>query len=213
MKNYHVPISPAERTARYEELLEPLSPNQLRQIYSGLVQNGQLQAGTLSEITAETLAETCRSVDHVELVLSVSDSEDSAMIEQLMSRQIIRGPVGADRQASPHRRPNGSWSAGRRSAGSSGGSSGAPSAPRQPRGPAPPDNRVLASVAPNPKKAGSKAHEVYACYVQGQTVREFVAAVVAKGRSEKDALDNLKYDIGRGFVQLAAEETTDAAQS
>ena len=213
MKNYHVPIPPAERVARYEELLEPLSPDQLRQIYSGLVQNGQLQAGTLSEITAETLAEACRSVDHVELVLSVSDSEDSAMIEQLMSRQIIRGPVGVDRQASPHRRPNGSWSAGRRSAGSSGGSSGAPSAPRQPRGPAPPDNRVLASVAPNPKKAGSKAHEVYACYVQGQTVREFVAAVVAKGRSEKDALDNLKYDIGRGFVQLAAEETTDAAQS
>ena len=210
MKNYHVPISPAERTARYEELLEPLSSDQLRQIYSGLVQNGQLQAGTLSEITAETLAEACRSVDHVELVLSVSDSEDSAMIEQLMSRQIIRGPVGADRQASPHRRPNGSWSAGRRSAGSSGGSSGAPSAPRQPRGPAPPDNRVLASVAPNPKKAGSKAHEVYACYVQGQTVREFVAAVVAKGRSEKDALDNLKYDIGRGFVQL---EASDAAQS
>ena len=125
MKNYHVPISPAERVARYEELLEPLSPDQLRQIYSGLVQNGQLQAGTLSEITAETLAEACRSVDHVELVLSVSDSEDSAMIEQLMSRQIIRGPVGADRQASPHRRPNGSWSAGRRSAGSSGGSSGA----------------------------------------------------------------------------------------
>jgi len=211
VKNYHVPISPAERAARYEELLEPLSPDQLRQIYSGLVQNGQLQAGTLSEITAETLAEACRSVDHVELVLSVSDSEDSAMIEQLMSRQIIRGPVGADRQASPHRRPNGSWSAGRRSAGSSGGSSGAPSAPRQPRGPAPPDNRVLASVAPNPKKIGSKAHEVYACYAQGQTVREFVAAVVAKGRSEKDALDNLKYDIGRGFVTLATEEKTDAA--
>ena len=210
MKNYHVPISPAERTARYEELLEPLSSDQLRQIYSGLVQNGQLQAGTLSEITAETLAEACRSVDHVELVLSVSDSEDSAMIEQLMSRQIIRGPVGVDRQASPHRRPNGSWSAGRSSAGRSAGTSGAPSAPRQPRGPAPPDNRVLASVAPNPKKAGSKAHEVYACYVQGQTVREFVAAVVAKGRSEKDALDNLKYDIGRGFVQL---EASDAAQS
>jgi hypothetical protein len=210
VKNYHVPISPAERTARYEELLEPLSSDQLRQIYSGLVQNGQLQAGTLSEITAETLAEACSKVDHVELVLSVSDSEDSAMIEQLMSRQIIRGPVGVDRQASPHRRPNGSWSSGRSSAGRP---AGAPSAPRQPRGPAPPDNRVLASVAPNPKKAGSKAHEVYACYAQGQTVREFVAAVVAKGRSEKDALDNLKYDISKGFVQLAAQEASDAAQS
>lgn len=205
MKNYHVPISPAERTARYEELLEPLSPDQLRQIYVGLVQNGQLLAGTLQEITAETLAEACKAVDHVELVLSVSDSEDAAMIEQLMSRQIIRGPVGVDRQASPHRRPNGSWSAGRSSAGRSAGTAGAPAAPRQPRGPAPPDNRVLATVAPNPKKVGSKAHSVYACYVQGQTVREFVDAVKASGKSEKEAMDNLKYDMSKGFVTLASE--------
>jgi hypothetical protein len=213
VKNYHVPISPAERVARYEELLEPLSPDQLRQIYVGLVQNGQLLAGTLQEITAETLAEACKSVDHVELVLSVSDSEDAAMLEQLMSRQIIRGPVGVDRQASPHRRPNGSWSTSRSSAGRSAGIAGAPSAPRQPRGPAPPDNRVLATVAPNPKKAGSKAHSVYACYVQGQTVREFVDAVKASGKSEKEAMDNLKYDMSRGFVTLATEERTDAAQS
>lgn len=216
MKNYHVPISPAERTARYEELLEPLSPDQLRQIYVGLVQNGQLLAGTLQEITAETLAEACGErkptpVDHVELVLSVSDSEDAAMIEQLMSRQIIRGPVGVDRQASPHRRPNGSWSAGRSSAGRSAGTAGAPAAPRQPRGPAPPDNRVLATVAPNPKKVGSKAHSVYACYAQGQTVREFVDAVRATGKSEKEAMDNLKYDMSKGFVTLG--EKTDAAQS
>lgn len=211
MKNYHEPVLPAERIARYEELLEPLSPDQLRQIYNGLVQNGQLQAGTLSEITAETLAEACRSVDHVELVLSVSDSEDAAMIEQLMSRQIIRGPVGVNRQASPHRRPNGSWSASRRSAGSSGGSSGSSPAPRQPRGPAPADNRVFLTVAPNPKKAGSKAHQVYSCYVQGQTVREFVDAVRAQGKSEADALSNLKYDLGKGFVSVG--ESSNAAQS
>lgn len=204
MKNYHVPISPAERTARYEELLEPLSSDQLRQVYVGLVQNGQLQGGDLSEVTAETLAEICgsREIDHVELVLSVSDSEDAAMIEQLMSKQIIRGPVGVDRQASPHRRPNGSWSSGRSSAGRP---ATASTTTRQPRGPAPPDNRVLATVAPNPKKAGSKAHSVYACYVQGQTVREFVDAVKATGKSDKEAMENLKYDMSRGFVTLASE--------
>lgn len=210
----HVYASPDEMQAKYEQLFEPLSQEQLDKVYVGLVESGQLQAGqaAVGTVSAEQLAELCRRVDHVEVALSVAHEDDPELHRLLMRMQIARGPQGtSDPQSRPHRRPNGSWSTARPSAG--GRPSGAPSAPRQPRGPAPPDDRVLSTVAPNPKKPGSKAHSVYACYVQGQTVREFVAAVVATGKPEKEALDNLKYDISRGFVQLGAQETTNAVQS
>lgn len=199
----HEYAGPAEMQAKYEQLFEPLSQEELGKVYVGLVENGQLQAGSaaVGDLSAESLAELCRGLDHVEVALSVVHEDNPELHEKLMRLQIARGPRGtADPQAVRHRRPNGSWS----SPGRSAGAPRAAAAPRQPRGPAPPDNRVLTMVKPNPKKSGSKAHRVYSCYEQGRTVREFVEAVKAQGMSEADALANLKYDMSKGFVEVSS---------
>ena len=206
----HEYASPDEMQAKYEQLFEPMTSEQLLKVYRGLVANGDLKPAAdavVDSLTADELAELCKGVDHVYVALSVASEDDPELHRLIMRMQIARGPRGtADPQASRHRRPNGSWSTASRSA--SGGGASAAAAPRAPRGPAPPDNRVLSRVAPNPKKVGSKAHSVYECYREGITVREFVDAVKATGKTEADAMANLKYDMSKGFV-----EVSDAAQS
>lgn len=51
-------------------------------------------------------------------------------------------------------------------------------------------------VGDNPKRPGSKAHEVFAMYRDGMSVAEFTAAVGAA------ATTNLVYDAGHGFIQI-----------
>lgn len=202
----HEYASPDEMQAKYEQLFEPMTPEQLLKVYRGLVANGDLKPAAdtvVDSLTADELAELCKGVDHVYVALSVASEDDEELHKLIMRMQIARGPRGtADPQARRHIRPNGSWSTTARAA------VGALATPRAPRGPAPPDNRVLSRVAPNPKKVGSKAHSVYECYREGITVREFVDAVKATGKSEADAMANLKYDMSKSFV-----EVSDAAQS
>ena len=192
--------------AKYEQLFEPLTTEELGKVYRGLVENGQLQPSEELEagLSDETLAEACRGLDHVEIALSVAHYDDPELHAKLMRMQIARGPRGtADPQARPHRRPNGSWSTPRGSSSGTTPSAGS-RAPRAPKGPPPEDGRVLVRVADNPKKSGSKAHQVYSCYQVGMSVRDFVAAVVAQGKSAADAYANLKYDAAKGFVELGS---------
>lgn len=60
----------------------------------------------------------------------------------------------------------------------------------------------IAILKPNPKRPGSKAHQVFECYADGATVKEFIAAVEASGKSRGDALANLKYDEGHGYIRV-----------
>lgn len=54
------------------------------------------------------------------------------------------------------------------------------------------------SAENSPKRAGSKAHRVFACYKDGMTVADFKQAVGDSG----EALNNLRYDAGRGYVSV-----------
>lgn len=56
------------------------------------------------------------------------------------------------------------------------------------------DKRVITSVAPNPKKAGSASHARYALYAVGMTVDQFVAAGGTTG--------DVKWDLQKGFITL-----------
>lgn len=54
----------------------------------------------------------------------------------------------------------------------------------------------------NPKRAGSRAHAVFALYADGQTGQQFVEAVVAAGHPVRVALTNLHWDLDHGFIYL-----------
>lgn len=54
----------------------------------------------------------------------------------------------------------------------------------------------------NPKRAGSRAHAVFALYADGQTGQQFVDAVVAAGHPVRVALTNLHWDLDHGFIYL-----------
>lgn len=60
----------------------------------------------------------------------------------------------------------------------------------------------------NPKRPGSKAHAIFACYTgEGGakvTGEQFLAAVEALNYSRGDALANLQYDHKKGFIQIGA---------
>jgi hypothetical protein len=53
----------------------------------------------------------------------------------------------------------------------------------------------------NPKRAGSKAQGVFACYVDGMTVAEFCDAVDAAG-FPGEGTPNLVYDAKHGFISI-----------
>ena len=81
-----------------------------------------------------------------------------------------------------------------------------PAAQRKPRAPSAPrgaarrgnDPRVVATVAPNPKKPSSASWARYELYRVGMTVDEFVAA----GGTTAD----VKWDLEKGFITLAEPE-------
>ena len=62
----------------------------------------------------------------------------------------------------------------------------------------------IVAVVENPKKAGSKAHARFALYRVGATTSEFVAACVAAGFPEKEAVADLGWDRRKGFIKLEA---------
>lgn len=57
----------------------------------------------------------------------------------------------------------------------------------------------------NPKRPESKAHKIFACYEGTPTGDEFVKKVEALGYSRGDALANIHYDLGRGYIRIGAE--------
>ena len=59
----------------------------------------------------------------------------------------------------------------------------------------------------NPKRPESKAHKIFACYEGTPTGDEFVKKVEALGYSRGDALANIHYDLGKGFIRIGAETT------
>ncbi|MEK1890734.1 MAG: hypothetical protein AAAB35_24860 [Phyllobacterium sp.] len=56
----------------------------------------------------------------------------------------------------------------------------------------------------NPKRPGTRAHEIFSLYRDAQTVDEFVLAV--GNRSE--ALSNIRYDVGHGYIILECDDST-----
>lgn len=68
---------------------------------------------------------------------------------------------------------------------------------------------VISSVAPNPKKPGSRAFKVFEVYRVGQTVAEFIAACDKAGIDEKEAKANLSWDRRKYFITIS--EAVDAA--
>lgn len=61
----------------------------------------------------------------------------------------------------------------------------------------PDDPRIVHSIKPNPKKPGSKSFERYAFYREGISVADFLKA--------GGSIDDVKHDLGKGFIQLRAE--------
>ena len=54
----------------------------------------------------------------------------------------------------------------------------------------------------NPKRAGSRAHEAFELYTGCSTGEEYAVAMEKAGKSRKDALSNLHWDIAHKFVRL-----------
>ena len=70
---------------------------------------------------------------------------------------------------------------------------------RGPRG-VPESAKIKVLVASNPKRVGSKAADVFACYKDGMTVGQFCDAVDATDR-KGEATPNLVYDASHKFIE------------
>ena len=121
------------------------------------------------------------SMNHAQVVLAVApDPSPEAVValEKLVGRPIVREAMPQPNQRAPRvaRDPN------------------APRASRRM------DNRVIVSVAPNPKKITSASHARYELYKVGQTIDEFLKA----GGTTAD----VNWDIDRGFVVVEAPGAT-----
>lgn len=71
---------------------------------------------------------------------------------------------------------------------------------RGPRG-VPESAKIKVLVASNPKRVGSKAADVFACYKDGMTVGQFCDAVDATDR-KGEATPNLVYDASHKFIEI-----------
>lgn len=118
-------------------------------------------------------------LDHADVIMSLSTdgtAQGVAVIETLLGQPIQRptqGQTGIDPATNQPRT----------------------AAPRQPRTPRrTTDPRVVTSVAPNPKKPGSKSHARYELYTTGATV----TSLLSQGLTVAD----IKWDTERGFVTL-----------
>lgn len=63
---------------------------------------------------------------------------------------------------------------------------------------------VITSVAPNPKKAGSKAFDKYALFEVGLTVKQVEEKFVANHWGRMKARNELRWDIEHGYITLEA---------
>lgn len=63
-------------------------------------------------------------------------------------------------------------------------------------------DHMIDSVVDNPKRSGTKAHAIFACYKNGQTVAQFFKAVEKAGYTEADARSNLAWDSRKNFIRV-----------
>lgn len=64
-------------------------------------------------------------------------------------------------------------------------------------------DHMIDSVTDNPKRSGTKAHAIFACYKNGQTVAQFIKAVEKAGYTEADARSNLTWDRNKSFIRVS----------
>lgn len=64
-------------------------------------------------------------------------------------------------------------------------------------------DHLIDSVIENPKRPGTKAHAIFACYKNGQTVAQFVRAVEKAGFTEADARSNIAWDSRKEFIRVS----------
>lgn len=134
-----------------------------------------------SDIDAVALATELEKTPHVDVVVACSGVDDPQIIEILMSQPMTRD--------FPQKAPK------------------APKAEKVGRtpkptvvngvtivAPSPSDTRIIAKLAPNPKKPSSASYARYALYEVGQSVADFIKAGGTKG--------DVQYDAGKGFIEL-----------
>lgn len=66
--------------------------------------------------------------------------------------------------------------------------------------------QIIHPMSTNPKNKGSRANAIFALYRDGQTVAEFVEAVVAAGFPRKRASSAIRWDSARKFITLSDPE-------
>lgn len=66
---------------------------------------------------------------------------------------------------------------------------------------------IITSVAPNPKKAGSKAFDKYALFEVGLSVKQIEEKFVANHWGRMKARNELRWDIEHGYVTLEAPQS------
>lgn len=135
-----------------------------------------------TELSGLDLFERCdeAGLDQASVLLAVTSDRSPlayAIAAHLMGkpiRQCALGESGLDpmKPATPFRK------------------SSAPSSPRPPKS----DPRIVASVAPNPKRAGSASYGRYECWRAGESVSD----AMARGLTAAD----VAHDVKKGFVVL-----------
>ena len=158
---------------------------------------------TPTQIDGITVATMCQDLSHAEVILSIADTTSSTFVSimsKLLARPLYmcaRGETGeppVDILGRPLQTPIGHRL---------GQPAPEPALPRSVTRHLPPppprittlrDPRVIATVAPNPKRPDSKSFPRYALYRPGMTVSEYVQL---GGRRE-----DIKYDVGKGYITL-----------
>jgi hypothetical protein len=67
-----------------------------------------------------------------------------------------------------------------------------------------PDNWIIRPLVENPKRPGSRAHEVFKLYSDGITVAQFCRAAIRLGLDRKTARAHLSWDVKHDFIKVLA---------
>jgi hypothetical protein len=78
------------------------------------------------------------------------------------------------------------------------------------------EDKIVVVAEENPKRKGTAAHKIWACYAKSKTVAEYYAAVARlRDVAPRRARTSLRYDQRHGFVKVvtAAKKAAGATQS
>lgn len=162
---------------RYLPAFQQLTPDETGHVVTRLLQRGHELPATTDGLTLFNLCEA-RGMMQSDIVLSMSRDSTQlgvASLEKLVGRPLRRVPELPAIDA-PHKTPN-------------------KPGPKQVRArTARVDNRVITSVAKNPKKEGSAAWKRYKLYKVGQTLDGSVQAGVTRA--------DIRWDLAQGFIKV-----------